>query len=99
MVAAPDHDRCRSVLDGALARQIERLDHQPRAGQPAAVPGDRGAGIGHGFRIAVRRHGPGIDFLQVTRQQLKAVGGVTEQIAFHQDLRDGPGSGRRQAGA
>ena len=83
-----DRDGGQAERAGLCRALVQRLSHQPWAGQAPSVP----AG-GHGRRRKdLRRTGPGHPprggLIQVLRQQREAMGGVAHQVTLNQDVGD-----------
>ena len=86
VVAAANHQGGRTQFASARGEGVQGLVHQPGAGQTLTVPQQGSGSVGHHQRRALALHAAGFQFLRVTRQQLQAVGVVTQQVTLHQGV-------------
>ena len=76
---------CAAISSNARS-SASRTSHM--VGQPVAVPGEGAAVVGDNRRLALPGDHAAFDRVEMERQELQAMRGVTHEIAFHQDLRD-----------
>ena len=89
MVAPADHHGALAVGQRHVRGRVDGAAHEPRAGEPAALP-QRGGGAGiDDFGLARAGHAAGLDLAQVGGEELEAMGGVAHEVALDQDLGDG----------
>jgi hypothetical protein len=86
VVAAPDDHGAGALAAGALCGQIDGLQHQPRTGQPLAVPGHCCRVVRHHQRLALLAHLARRQLGQIRGEQGQAVRGMAQQIAFQQHI-------------
>ena len=91
VMAALYDNRGLAVRPGPLGRDLDRLQREPLARQAHAVPGEGRRKVRHDLVGTGAGHFPRLDFTEVEREQLEAVGCVTQEVALHEDFGHGGG--------